>query len=186
MRPDLRSRSMTSGREARSAGTSPNTIADTSAAPAANVITTGSIPTCRRRGRFSGPSASNSRMPTHAEPDAGDGAGPASTTLSASSWRTSRARRAAERRPHRQLALARGGADEQQVRDVGARDEQHERHRPHERQDRGPDVGDEILVHRLDAEVHACRLLDGKLRAQARRHASSTSLLRSGARRRRA
>ena len=73
---------------------------------------------------------------------------------------------AAERRAHRQLPLARGRAHEQQVRDVGARDQQHERHRPHQREDRGPHVGDEVLVHRLDAQVHACRLLDRELLAQ--------------------
>ena len=115
------------------------------------------------------------------EPDAGDGAGAGEHQALGEQLAHEARPRAPERRPHRQLALARGRADEQQVRDVGARDEQHERHRPHERQDRGPDVGDQILVHRLDAEVHAGRLLDGKLRAQTRRHGLDL-LLRPGAR----
>ena len=49
----------------------------------------------------------------------------ASTRLSVSSCRTSRAAARAERGAHRHLAPARRAAREQQVRDVGARDQQH-------------------------------------------------------------
>ena len=163
-------RPCTSGREARTAGTSPKTIADTSAAPAANAITAGSIATCCRRGRLSGPSAISSRMPVHASPHAGDRRRRGEHQALREQLAHEARPRAAERRPHRQLALARGRAHEQQVRHVRARDEQHERDGAHERQDRGPHVGDEILVHRLDADVHAGGLLDGELRAQVRRH----------------
>ncbi len=75
---------------------------------------------------------------------------------------------AAERGANRQLALARRRTHEQQVRHVRARDQQHERHGTHEREDRRSYVGDEIRVHRLDAEVHARGLLDGELRSQIR------------------
>ena len=50
----------------------------------------------------------------------------ASSRLSASSSRTSRAAPRAQRRAHRHLALAHRAAHQQQVRDVHARDQQHE------------------------------------------------------------
>ena len=54
----------------------------------------------------------------------------ASTRLSVSIWRTSRAASCAKRRAHAELALARGAPRQQQIRDVDAGDEQHERTAP--------------------------------------------------------
>ena len=67
---------------------------------------------------------------------------------------------ATQRHPHRQLLLARRGADQQQVGDVGAGDQQHERHGAHEREDRGAYVRHQVLVHRLHPEVHVGGLED--------------------------
>ena len=78
---------------------------------------------------------------------------------------------AADRRAHRQLALARRGAHQQQVRDVRAGDQQHEHHRAHQRDQLRPHVGDQVVVHRLDAEVRVRGLLDRESRAQVGRQA---------------
>ena len=60
---------------------------------------------------------------------------------------------AAERRTHCQLALARSRTDQQQIGDVGARNQQNEGHRAHQRHDHRTHVVHEIFVHRLDPEV---------------------------------
>ena len=69
----------------------------------------------------------------------------------------------AERRAQRHLVLPGGRAREQQVRDVGARDEQHERHRAEERQERRPRVLDDVVLQRHDADAHVRRLVFGML-----------------------
>ena len=78
---------------------------------------------------------------------------------------------AADGGPHGELAFTRGRADQQQVRDVRARDQQHEHHRAHQRDQLRPHVGDEIVVHRLDPQVHVRRLLDREARSQVGREA---------------
>jgi hypothetical protein len=55
-----------------------------------------------------------------------------------------------EREPHGDLALPVGGAREQQVRDVRARDQQHEGDRAQQQHQRGAHVADHGLVQRLD------------------------------------
>ena len=59
----------------------------------------------------------------------------------------------AERRPNRQLALPRGRAGEQQVRDVGAGDQQDEAHRTEQDDQRPLDVTHDLLVHRHEADT---------------------------------
>ena len=58
----------------------------------------------------------------------------------------------AERRPNRELALPRGGAGEQQVRDVGAGDQQDEAHRTEQDDQRPLDVTHDLFVHRHQAD----------------------------------
>ena len=61
----------------------------------------------------------------------------------------------ANRRADGELAAARRGADDEQVGDVGARDQQHEGNRAHQRQDRRTHAADEVVEHRHDVEVEA-------------------------------
>ena len=159
---------MTSGRDARSAGTSPKITADTSAATAGEgddgrvdrdavhsrqVLWTSAIsrsmpnlarrtPADRRQAREQ--QALNEQLPNQAQPAA------------------------AERGAHGKLALPRRRAHEQQVGDVRAGDQHHEADGAHQRQNHRPDVGDEILVHRLEPQEEAGGLLDRKLLAQTR------------------
>ena len=63
-----------------------------------------------------------------------------------------RPRDAAERRADGDLALAAGGAHQQQVGDVGAGDEQHEADGAGEHEQRLADVADQHLADRIDAE----------------------------------
>ena len=118
-------------------------------------MTVGSIATRCSRGRFSGPSASSRSIPNLARSDAGRGRQRREQQALGEQLPHQPRAAAAERRAHRELALARRRPHEQQVRDVRARNQHHEAHRAHERQDHRPDVGDEILVHRLEAEVEA-------------------------------
>ena len=80
---------MTSAREARSAGISPQTIAVTTPANTAKASTTGSIATASSRGRSFGPSASSTSMPARARIRPRPVPHAAITRLSASIWRTS-------------------------------------------------------------------------------------------------
>ena len=74
---------------------------------------------------------------------------------------------AAKRGTHGKLALARRRAHEQQVGDIRAGDQHHEADGPHQRQNHRLDVGDKVLVHRLQPQVETGGLLDRKLLAQA-------------------
>ena len=58
----------------------------------------------------------------------------------------------ADRRADRDLALAARGAHEQQVRDVGAGDQQHKADRAQQDEQRRPDVADDLVLQQLDAE----------------------------------
>ena len=66
-----------------------------------------------------------------------------SSTLSVSSCRTSRCQLGAERGADRDLLLPAGGARQQQVGDVGARDQQHERDRAQQHEHRAAHVADD-------------------------------------------
>ncbi len=72
----------------------------------------------------------------------------------------------AERAAHRHLALARGRAREEQVRDVRARDQQHEADRHEQRHERPPRVLDDVVLERHDADLHARRFVHRVLGAQ--------------------
>ncbi len=85
-------------------------------------------------------------------------------------------RRAAERRADGELALARRGADEQQIGDVRAGDEEDEEHRARERRDRRPHTLDEVVVHRHDVEVRVGGLHDREPLAQVGGHALGLGL----------
>ena len=60
----------------------------------------------------------------------------------------------AERRSNRQLALPRGGAGEQQVRDVGAGNQQDEAHRTEQDDQRPLDVTHDLFVQRHEADTN--------------------------------
>ena len=77
----------------------------------------------------------------------------ASTTLSVSSWRRSRAATRAERETDRHLAMPRRRAREQHVRDVRAGDEQHEPDGAEQHQECRADVADDHGVERRDRHV---------------------------------
>ena len=72
-----------------------------------------------------------------------------------SSCRTEPAAAGADRRAQRHFALACRAAREQQVGDVGARDEQHARHRAEQDQDRGAHAPDDVLLIALDEDAVA-------------------------------
>ena len=75
-----------------------------------------------------------------------------SSAVSVRSWRTSRCQPCAERDADGDLLLARGRAREQQVRDVRARDEQHERHGAHHDQHGASHVADDGFDERHDVD----------------------------------
>ena len=52
------------------------------------------------------------------------------------------------------------------MRDVGARNEQHESHGAEERQERRPRVLDDVVLQRHDADAHVRRLVYGMLLPQ--------------------
>ena len=52
----------------------------------------------------------------------------------------------AKRRAHAELALARGAARQQQIRDVDAGNEQHERNRAHQREQRRPELSHHLIL----------------------------------------
>ena len=58
---------------------------------------------------------------------------------------------AAHRGAHGEFALAQGGADQQEVGDVGAGDQQQEDDGAHQGQQRGAHFFDDVGVHRLEA-----------------------------------
>ena len=78
----------------------------------------------------------------------------------------------AERGPDGNLLLPAGRAREQQVGDVGARDEEHERHRSQQHQHRQPDVADDGFDERNDVDREgpvALVLLSNAIRRWRRR-----------------
>ena len=81
-----------------------------------------------------------------------------STTLSVSSWRISRPAACTDREPDPDLALTAGGACQQHVRDVRARDQQHETDTEHQRR---RDRTQRRVGLRMNPDV--CRHLDRTL-----------------------
>ena len=71
----------------------------------------------------------------------------ASSVLSVSSWRTSRAASRAERRADGELAVPPQQARERQVRHVGARDQQHQAGRPEQDQQHRPGIPRHLFAH---------------------------------------
>ena len=76
-----------------------------------------------------------------------------SSSVSVSIWRTRLRRPARDGRPHGELLVAVHAARQQQVGNVGARDEQHQAHHAQQRQQERPDVTDDLLVQRCDANA---------------------------------
>ena len=91
-----------------------------------SVMRSAGVDSCATRARL--PHAATTRPPI--APHA------ARTRLSISSCRARRAPRRAKGEPHAELVPARGGARQQQVRDVDARDHQHEQHDNEDREER--------------------------------------------------
>ena len=89
------------------------------------------------------------------------------------------AARAAERGADRDLALAARGAHQQQVRDVRARDQQHEADGAEQHEQRLPHVADEHLADRIDAErcVRPERVLELRCEVGRRRFQPRLRLL---------
>ena len=76
-----------------------------------------------------------------------------------------RARRSRECQQHLESALRLMAPD--QVGDVDARNQQHERDRPEQQQQRRPQVADDRFVQRPDADAHVLVLI-GELRREPR------------------
>src|SRR5688572_11444830 len=145
VRPEERRTSARSGRDARNAGTVPNKAAATIAASVAKLNTSGSMLTSSSRGRFDGASEMRTLMPRYARPRPSSAPPIESTRLSERSWRTMR---------HGELPIAARMASSR------SRDQQHERHCPHQREDRRTHVLHEVIVHRLDPPMRVRRLHD--------------------------
>ena len=62
----------------------------------------------------------------------------------------------AQRRSDGQLALTSGRSREQQVRDVDAGDQQHEKDRAEQDQQRPPDVADDFVVESNEPHADSC------------------------------
>ena len=90
VRPAARNTSPRSGRDARNAGTTPNSSADTTAHTIVNARTNGSSDTVSSRGKFVGASATRSRMPSCARAKPSTAPPVASKRLSANICLTSR------------------------------------------------------------------------------------------------
>ena len=114
---------------ARTAGARPATSALRIVAPTANAITTPSRPACSRRGTPPGLSATNDRTGGRCECDAHRGASHRQDERLGQQLADDAAAAGADGGAHRDLAGAHAAAGEQQVGDVAARDEEHERHR---------------------------------------------------------
>ncbi len=166
LRPLWRSVEMRSGRDARSAGITPNNAAATSAANIVYNSTPPSIPTYARLGMSCGPIATSMPIPAFATSQ------PEHRTAHGEHERFGEhlphepRAAAAERRAHRQLALTTRRAHQDEVRDVRARDEQHERHGAEQRDERGLHLRHQLGVHWYGAEIDAGGGLDREFLAQ--------------------
>ncbi len=145
---------------ARSAGASPNTIAATHAAAAANrsarevdgrPFDTRQVARTQRRDE---PDALPRQE--HAE----HGARPGEHGALDQHLRDDAAAAAADRGPHRDLASTLGRPDQQQVRDVGARDQQHEPDGAEEGEQSGPRVAHDITVHPVHPDLQVLGLVE--------------------------
>ena len=138
-----------SGRRARSAGSRPTS------GPVATVTASENSSTCRSsRGVNVIGSASDGEPAQHVDADVGDDdAGEAAEQrehqVLGQHLTHQPAAAGAERRTHGQLLLAMAAAREQQVGDVGARDQQHQRHGAEQDHHRRPRHAADDLGHRL-------------------------------------
>ena len=153
---------------ARSAGARPNRIAATHAAPAVYSSAATSMPACSTRGRLPGLNAVMRRIPCHARSTPSTAPAQESTTLSTSICLMMRPRplptaaRTAISRP-RSVALT-----QQQVRDVGARDQQHEPDGTNESEQGGPRVAHDLTVQPGHPDLQVLSLVERVDFAQAR------------------
>ena len=114
----------------------------------------------RRAGRFAGPICSSSFTPASASSKAKQRTAHRQHECFREHLPDEPCAAAAERRAHREFALAARRAHENEIRDVRARNQQHEHDRAHQREHDRPHIRDEIFVHRLRAEIDARGLLD--------------------------
>ena len=142
-------------RVARSAGAMPNTMPVSAVTAMTNARTRQSSGAGRPGSRPAAAAVPSARPARRARRPS-----PASSRLSVSSWRMSLAARRAEREPNRELLLPRRRAREQQVGDVGAHDQQHQRHDDAEH-------GDGAEVRRVHVVDAAAAGIDAQVRAPA-------------------
>ena len=135
------------------AGASPKTIPVRSETPRVKASTQPSTPMFSMRGRPPGTAASTACVPQRAMASPAMPPASANTTLSVSSWRTTRPRAGAECDADGDLLLAPGEAGQQQVRHVGAGDEEHEADRAQQNQQGGANVSDDRAGERRDLDA---------------------------------
>ena len=128
--------------------------------------TIGSMPISSTRGSSAGASVRSKPMPARREHEADHAAGERQQHALGQQRARDAATTRAQRRAHRELLLASLGADEKQVRDVPARDEQHDAHRGQENPEDAPDVADHVLGQRAHVRLQLPSL-------ESRRSASS-------------
>ena len=168
-RPCSRMASIGSAREARSAGTTPKSSATAIATDAVNASTRQSRCVSRNTVFACVDNCRTSRSLAHrAIAEAGDAAGARQQQALDELLAGEAPARRAERQAHAEFMAARGGAREEQVGDVRARNQQHERDDRHDGQNRLPIPA----AHRRGAaggRLHAERRREvARLRASAR------------------
>ena len=153
-RPSSLSASRMSKRVAWTAGTTPKTIPVATDTASANISTGQSTPIAAARG-----SPVTVVISSDTPHDATQHAGGAAETREHHALDDQlphdAAAAAAERRPHGNLLLPAHGAREQQIGDVRARNQQHERHRAQQHEQRRPDVLHEHVLQRRHARADA-------------------------------
>ena len=159
VRPLPRNTCITSGREARSAGTTPKIAAATNPAATENARTAGSISIASSRGRFVGPITISWWMPSRASSNPTSCSAPGDDQAFGQHLPHQTPAARAERGAHGKLSLPQRRPDHQQIRDIRAGDQQQKNHRPHQRDNRRPHLRDQILLHRLKTHMIIRRLL---------------------------
>ena len=145
--------------------------------------TRASRPIASMRGTLPRPSAWRPCTPAAATSRPSQPARAGEQQRSVSSWRTSRAAPAPMRGADRHLAAPADRAGQQQVRDVGAGDQQHEADGADEDPQRTADVADDLLAAAARRRTSAAvgRIDGGMLAAEARRQRVHPRLRRRGA-----
>ena len=140
-----------------SAGINPNTRLVTNAAPNVNHTTVASRRMSSMRGRSAGRAAMSACVLQYASARPSVAADQAQQDRLGDELANQPRAARADRGAHRQLALPRRAARQQQVRDVGARDEQHQSDRAEQHQQRPLHVADDHLAQRLARRTSARR-----------------------------